>query len=70
MIADRKSSILNNERVSEGGENTHLNWEGTLKRISYILTPQGLKEKTELTRHFLKRKQQEYEELKRECEDL
>ena len=44
--------------------------EHKLKRISYILTPQGLKEKTELTRHFLKRKQQEYEELKRECEDL
>ena len=41
-----------------------------LKRISYILTPQGLKEKTELTLHFLKRKRQEYEELKREYKDL
>ena len=31
---------------------------------------QGLKEKTELTLHFLKRKQQEYEDLKRECKNL
>ena len=41
-----------------------------LRRISYILTPQGIKEKTELTLHFLKRKQQEYEVLKREWDKL
>ena len=41
-----------------------------LKKISYILTPQGIKEKTELTLHFLKRKQQEYEILRREWEKL
>lgn len=39
-----------------------------LKRISYILTSQGLREKTELTLYFLKRKQEEYENLKREWE--
>ncbi|MBU1871417.1 MAG: MarR family EPS-associated transcriptional regulator, partial [Candidatus Omnitrophica bacterium] len=39
-----------------------------LKRISYILTPQGLKEKIDLTLHFLQAKQQEYEDLKREWE--
>jgi len=37
-----------------------------LNRISYILTPKGLKEKTILTLHFLKRKQREYEDLRRE----
>jgi EPS-associated MarR family transcriptional regulator len=37
-----------------------------LNHISYILTPKGLKQKTILTLHFLKRKQQEYEDLRRE----
>jgi len=41
-----------------------------LKRISYILTPKGLKEKSELTLHFLEKKQQEYENLKREWQGL
>ena len=41
-----------------------------LNRISYILTPQGLKEKAGLTLHFLNRKQQEYENLRREWENL
>ena len=41
-----------------------------LNRISYILTPKGLKQKTELTLHFLKRKQNEYEELRKEWEEL
>ena len=41
-----------------------------LKRISYILTPKGIKEKTELTLHFLKRKEEEYNQLRREWELL
>ncbi len=41
-----------------------------LKRISYILTPKGLREKAELTFHFLQRKQREYENLRREWENL
>ena len=41
-----------------------------LNRISYILTTKGFKEKTELTLHFLKRKQEEYENLRREWENL
>ncbi|MFH1678188.1 MAG: MarR family EPS-associated transcriptional regulator [Candidatus Omnitrophota bacterium] len=44
--------------------------EQKLKRISYILTPKGLKEKAGLTLHFLQRKQQEYESLRREWENL
>jgi len=31
----------------------------------YILTPSGLKEKTNLTLNFMKRKMEEYEELKK-----
>ena len=32
----------------------------------YILTPKGITEKTKLTINFMKRKMEEYEELKRE----
>ena len=39
-----------------------------LKRISYNLTPEGWKQKAELTLHFLKRKQKEYESLRKEWE--
>ena len=34
----------------------------------YILTPRGFNEKTKLTINFMKRKMQEYEELKKELE--
>lgn len=37
---------------------------------AYLLTPQGLAEKTALTGAFLKRKMQEYRELKEEIESL
>ncbi len=37
---------------------------------AYILTPQGLAEKTTLTGSFLKRKMQEYQQLKEEIEAL
>ena len=36
----------------------------------YLLTPSGIKEKTELTYRFLQRKMQEYEDLKFEIEGL
>jgi EPS-associated MarR family transcriptional regulator len=38
------------------------------KKINYlyILTPQGIAEKTKLTLNFMKRKMQEYDELKKE----
>ena len=40
------------------------------KKINYlyILTPQGLAEKTQLTLNFMKRKMKEYDELKKEIE--
>ena len=37
---------------------------------AYVLTPQGLAEKTKLTARFLKRKMEEYEALKVEIESL
>ena len=36
----------------------------------YVLTPQGLAEKAQLTGRFLKRKMQEYENLRAEIETL
>ena len=35
----------------------------------YFLTPQGIKEKTNLTLNFMKRKMREYDELKSEIEE-
>ena len=36
----------------------------------YILTPKGISTKTKLTLNFMKRKMQEYDELKKEIEEL
>ena len=35
----------------------------------YVLTPRGITEKTKLTLNFMKRKMQEYDELKKEIKD-
>jgi len=43
---------------------------GKIKKIKYILTPEGFKEKVRLTYHFLKRTEAEYNYLKREWERL
>ena len=37
---------------------------------AYILTPAGVVEKAKITRQFLQRKQREYQQLKREIEQL
>ena len=37
---------------------------------AYILTPKGVREKSLLTVHFIKRKRQEFEDLRREIEAL
>ena len=42
--------------------------ENKMKYI-YVLTPGGIAEKTKLTVNFMKRKMQEYDELKREMSD-
>ena len=47
------------------------NFKKNPKKINYIyvLTPQGVSEKTKLTLNFMKRKMKEYDELKREVKD-
>ena len=44
------------------------NFEANPKKMNYIyvLTPKGIAEKTKLTINFMKRKMQEYDELKKE----
>jgi len=37
-----------------------------IDNIKYILTPKGITERTKLTINFMKRKMEEYDELKRE----
>lgn len=37
-------------------------------KLKYILTPKGIKEKINLTYHFLKAKEKEYKRLKEECD--
>jgi hypothetical protein len=39
-------------------------------QYAYLLTPQGMSEKSKLTLHFLQRKTEEYERLKIEIEQL
>jgi EPS-associated MarR family transcriptional regulator len=41
---------------------------GKMKKISYLLTPKGLEAKLRLTYHFLKIKEAEYNNLKKEWE--
>jgi EPS-associated MarR family transcriptional regulator len=40
------------------------------RRYAYVLTPKGISEKAAITRRFLARKIEEYEELKAEIEEL
>ena len=43
---------------------------GKIKKVQYILTPKGLKEKLSLTYYFLKRKEAEYNSIKNEWEKV
>ena len=47
------------------------NFKKNPHKINYIytLTPKGISEKTKLTINFMKRKMQEYDELKKEIKD-
>ncbi|MBU0897495.1 MAG: MarR family EPS-associated transcriptional regulator [Candidatus Omnitrophica bacterium] len=44
--------------------------DNKLKKIKYILTKRGFEEKLHLTHHFLKRKETEYNHIKKEWEQL
>ena len=39
-----------------------------IKYFQYIITPKGISERTKLTINFMKRKMQEYDELKKELD--
>jgi len=43
---------------------------GKLQKIHYILTKEGFEQKTWLTYHFLKKKETEYNNIRREWENL
>tara|TARA_Y100000816_G_C26097386_1_gene580970 strand:- start:186 stop:494 length:309 start_codon:yes stop_codon:yes gene_type:complete len=40
------------------------------KGYIYVLTPKGISEKTKLTLNFMQRKMKEYDQLKKELEDI
>ena len=44
--------------------------DGKLYKIAYLLTPSGIRNRAELTRNYLVRKEAEYEALKAEIESL
>ncbi len=44
--------------------------DGKLNKIAYLLTPEGIKSRVELTRDYLARKEVEYQALKAEIESL
>ena len=43
--------------------------ENKINYIQYVITPKGITERTKLTINFMKRKMQEYDELKNELEE-
>lgn len=43
---------------------------GKLKKVRYILTPKGMREKIRITYHFFKKKEEEYAALKKQWEQL
>lgn len=44
--------------------------DGKFKKVRYILTPKGMQEKLRITYHFLKKKEAEYNALKKQWEQL
>ena len=42
---------------------------GKLGKVRYILTPKGIQDKINLTYHFLKKKEAEYNQIKKEWEE-
>jgi len=67
-----KTNYLIKELITKGlikGESFSNN-PGKLKKISYLLTPKGFEEKLRLTYHFLWKKKSEYDQIKREWEQI
>jgi len=59
-LADR--GVLKIKNFSRNG--------GKFKKVRYILTPKGMQEKLRITYHFLKKKEEEYNTLKKQWDQL
>lgn len=46
------------------------NNSGKLEKLNYLITKKGFEKRMELTYHFLKRKEDEYNQIKRQWQDL
>lgn len=60
------SALLERGQIKLGNFNTAQD----KRRYAYILTPKGIAEKAAITKHFLERKIQEYNDLKAEIDGL
>jgi len=57
----KKDLVKINNFISQGNK---------IRKVKYLLTKRGFKEKIDLTYHFLKKKESEYNKVKREWENL
>ena len=67
-----KTNYLLKELIKKGSikARNFSHGNGKLKKVRYMLTEKGLSEKLHLTYHFLKRKESEYNRIKKEWEQL
>ncbi|MCP4650680.1 MAG: MarR family EPS-associated transcriptional regulator [PVC group bacterium] len=67
-----KTNYLLKELIKKGLVKIHNFSHGKNKiiKVGYSLTPKGIEERLRLTYHFLKRKELEYDQLKKEWEDM
>jgi EPS-associated MarR family transcriptional regulator len=67
-----KTNYLIKELIKKGlikGESFSVNRD-KLRKISYLLTPKGFEEKARLTYYFLKKKEEEYNNIRQEWEKI
>jgi EPS-associated MarR family transcriptional regulator len=67
-----KTNYLLKELIKKGFVKAHnfSHNSGKLQKVNYILTKQGLEERLRLTSYFLKAKEDEYNHIKNEWEQL
>lgn len=67
-----KTNYLVKELIKKGliKAKNFTNNPGKLKKINYLLTEKGIEEKMRLVQHFLKRKEEEYNTIKKEWEKI
>ncbi len=67
-----KTNYLLKELIKKGFVKTHnfSHNSNKLQKVSYLLTKEGFEERLRLTSYFLKAKEEEYNRMKREWEQL